>query len=298
MGKILCSTGAILGKPNNNDYRLLKEYAPRLQCDGFELMTSSSWYPVLDDMIATVKSYGLNIPVIHSHKALGESLCGMTATFSEGRFQEYVMSPEEDEETYRQGTEKFLLNLKMAEELGAEKMVLHLWNGTVSDKNIKKNVERFGTWKALADKAGVDLMVENVICNTNDPLYNVNLVAKAYESAHFVYDTKMAEFHDQTMKLFEPEYEWIVKKGRIKHLHVNDYGGGYMDWNHMQVLPIGAGHIDFEAFFRKLGSLGYTGDYTVESTALAENGDVDYNMLNTCFERIRIFRDTYIEKNN
>lgn len=37
MNKILCSTGAIIGKPNNNDYRLLKEYAPRLECDGFHL---------------------------------------------------------------------------------------------------------------------------------------------------------------------------------------------------------------------------------------------------------------------
>lgn len=30
MNKILCSSGAIIGKVNNNDYTLLKEYAPRL----------------------------------------------------------------------------------------------------------------------------------------------------------------------------------------------------------------------------------------------------------------------------
>lgn len=289
MNKILCSSGAIIGKVNNNDYTLLKEYAPKLNCDGFELMMSSSWYPIWDDVIAAVSSYGLHIPVIHSQKSLGEALCGMTTSFSAGKFHDYVMTPEEDKEAYRQGTKKFLLNLKLADKLGAEKMVFHLWNGTVSDKNIEKSVERFGEWKSLADKTGIELLVENVICNTYNPLHNVDLVAKRYSDAGFVYDTKMAEFHDRTMKLFSPEYEYIVKEGRIKHLHVNDYGGGYMDWAHMQVLPIGAGHIDFDFFFGKLREYGYRGDFTVESTALAKDGTVDFDMLNGCFDKIREF---------
>ena len=294
MNKILCSSGAIIGKVNNNDYTLLKEYAPRLNCDGFELMMSSSWYPILDDVISTVSSYGLNIPVIHSQKSLGEALCGMTTTFSEGKFHDYVMTPDEDKETFRQGTARFLQNLKLAEKLGAEKMVIHLWNGTVSDKNIEKNVERFGEWKLLSDKAGIELLVENVICNTNSPLYNMDLVAKHYPDAGFVYDTKMAEFHDQTMKLFSTEYEYIVKEGRIRHLHINDYGGGYMDWAHMQVLPIGAGHIDFASFFAKLGEYGYRGDFTVESTALAKDGSIDFDMLNGCFNKIRELKEQYL----
>ena len=287
MNRILCSSGAIIGKVNNNDYTLLKEYAPRLNCDGFELMMSSSWYDILDDVITKVKSYGLSIPVIHSQKSLGESLCGMTTTYADGQFYNYVMTPEEDRETFQEGTKRFLLNVKLAHELGAEKMVLHLWNGNVSDKNIEKNVDRFGKWKQLAEKEGIELLAENVICNTYNPLYNVNLVAKKYPDAGFVYDTKMAEFHDQTMKLFSPEYEYIVKEGRIRHLHVNDYGGGYMDWAHMQVLPIGAGHVDFEAFFKKLGEYGYEGDYTVESTALKKDATVDFDMLNGCFDKIR-----------
>ncbi len=294
MNRILCSSGAFIGKANNNDYTLLKEYAPKLDCDGFELMMSSSWYPILDDVIAAVKTNGLNIPVIHSQKSLGEALCGMTTTFSEGRFHDHVMPPEEDKETFSRGTERFRLNLKLAQKLGAEKMVLHLWNGTVSDKNIEKNVERFGAWKLLADKAGVELLVENVICNTYDPLKNVDLVAKTYPDAGFVYDTKMAEFHGQTMRIFSPEYEYIVKEGRIRHLHINDYGGGYMDWGHMQVLPIGAGHIDFEGFFTKLGEYGYSGDFTVESTALAKDGTVDFDMLNECFRKIGEFKKRFL----
>lgn len=291
MNRILCSAGAFIGRGNNYDYTLLKEYDSKLDCDGYEVMMYSAWYPILDEVISAVKSYNLCIPVIHAQKSLGETMCGMTSSSFEGVFQDSMMTAEEDEETFKEGTERFLLNLKLAEGLGAQKMVLHLWNGIASDRNIEKNVERFGIWKALADKAGVDLLVENVICNKRDPLHNVSLVAKAYKDAGFVYDTKMAEFHDQTMKIFDEEYEWILREGRIRHLHVNDYGGGFMDWGHMQVLPIGAGHVDFETFFDKLGKYGYTGDFTIEATAVSRTGEVDFNMLNDCFSKLRVLRE-------
>ena len=67
-----------------------------------------------------------------------------------------------------------------------------------------------------------------------------------------------------------------------------------MDWAHMQVLPIGAGHIDFASFFAKLGEYGYRGDFTVESTALAKDGSIDYDMLNGCFIKIRELKEQYL----
>ncbi len=287
MPRILCSTGAFLGKSNNNDYRLLKEYAPRLECDGLELMMSSAWYSKLEHIANEIKSYGLTIPMVHSQKSLGESMSGMKVDFSGGKYNEYIMTAEEDEATFREGTERFIQNLRLAEQVGAEKMVLHLWNGLVSDKNIQKNIERFGVWKDMADRAGISLLVENVICNNNSPLYNMKLVAEVYEDAGFVYDTKMAEFHGETMKLFEPEYEWIVRDGRIKHLHLNDYDGGYMDWGNMKVLPVGYGHVDFDLFLGRLAEYRYSVDCTVEATAVDREGQVDFAMLNECFNNIR-----------
>ena len=38
MNRILCSTGALIGRPNGRDYTLLNECAKRLDCDGFEFM--------------------------------------------------------------------------------------------------------------------------------------------------------------------------------------------------------------------------------------------------------------------
>ena len=31
-------------------------------------------------------------------------------------------------------------------------------------------------------------------------------------------------------QLYDKEYEWIWKEGHIRHYHVNDYAGGYMDF--------------------------------------------------------------------
>ena len=43
----------------------------------------------------------------------------------------------------------------------------------------------------------------------------------------------------------------------------------------------------FDGFFKKLGEYGYTGDFTVEATALAKDGTVDFDMINGCFRKIR-----------
>ncbi len=40
MCKILCSTGALIGNPNNKDYKLLETLSKQLTCDGFEFMMS------------------------------------------------------------------------------------------------------------------------------------------------------------------------------------------------------------------------------------------------------------------
>ena len=104
----------------------------------------------------------------------------------------------------------------------------------------------------------------------------------------------MAAFHEQLDELYREENAFLMDNGNIQHFHVNDYGGGYMDFSDMRVLPIGAGHVDFESFFEKLGSYGYDGDYTVESTMLSKNGDVNFAVLNDCFEKIRALRDKHI----
>ena len=44
MAEILCSTGALIGRPNGRKYELLKDLVPLLTCDGLEFMMYDSWY--------------------------------------------------------------------------------------------------------------------------------------------------------------------------------------------------------------------------------------------------------------
>lgn len=295
MRQILCSTGALLGRPNHRDYRLLKDIAGKLECDGFEFMIYGSWYPEVEELIASVKALHLNIPVVHCQKSLGEALCGMKVRQEGSKYPEYIMTEEEDKACFLKGLEEFKINLKVACAFGAKELVLHLWNGLPSDKNIEKNIERFGQLNELAQKEGIDLMVENVVCNAHDPLYDMRLFYQTYPDVHFVYDTKMAEFHRQTLTVFEPEWDWIWRGRHVKHLHINDYNGGYMDWGNLNVLPIGKGHVDFDSFFSKLAKYEYRGDYTIEATGFnSVTGNIDFAMLNECFGRLRKLINQYM----
>ncbi len=283
MNEILCSTGALLGRPNNRDYRHLKELFGQLVCDGLELMVYDSWYPEAEEMMRTLAGFDLPIPVVHCQKSLSEQLSGGIVRLINGEYIYYEMTTDEDEKNFERAILEFKLNLDIASCVGADRMVLHLWNGLISDRNIRRNVERFGRLKEMAEKKGILLMVENVICNTHDPMYDMRLVYEAYPDVSFVFDTKMAEFHGQTALLFEEEWRWMLTGGHIRHFHINDYGGGLKDWGNLRVLPIGKGHVDFASFFSKLKDYDYSGDYTVEATAfgadlgqrVALNGDAE-----------------------
>ena len=113
-------------------------------------------------------------------------------------------------------------------------------------------------------------------------------LAERYPDIHFIYDTKMAAFHEQLLRTYEPSDAWLWEEGRIRHLHINDYDGGYMEWSKLKALPVGEGHIDFPQFFHFIREKKYAGDFTVEATAFdRKTGEIDVVMLNRCFEKIR-----------
>ena len=274
MQEIYCSTGSLIGRPNGRDYRLLKTLVPQLECDGIELMIYPDWYPDPAALIFFLKPLHLHIPVLHCEKAVSEHI-------TRG-------GEEETEEAYR----LFRINCRIGESLGAEKMVFHLWNGIISDSNIENNIRAYGTLRNIAKEYGLDLLVENVICH-RDPMTHWAALRKEYPEIHFVFDTKMADFHRQLDLLYSPEYEWLHTENHILHYHVNDYGGGYMDWSNLKVLSVGTGHIDFDRFFRFIAMNNYRGGFTLEATGFDRNGIVNIRMLNEQFDRARNFLRKY-----
>lgn len=269
MSEILCSTGALIGRPNGRDYRLLKELAGQLACDGFEFMMYSNWYEEADRMVEELLAMKLHIPVVHCQKSVGEAV-------SKG-----------GEENLADAFGRFEINCKIAQRLGAKKMVMHLWDGITSDANFANNISAYRELSAMTEDYGVELLVENVVCNREDPMKHWCELREIYPQIRFVFDTKMAAFHEQIDLLYQEEYKWLFTEDHIRHYHVNDYAGAYKDWKNLKTLPIGKGHIDFERFFDYLKQTGYDGTFTVESTAFGADGSVDVEMLNRQFAYIR-----------
>lgn len=269
MSKILCSTGALIGRPNGRDYKMLRTLSKQLDCDGFEFMMYSSWYEEVDELKNSLREMELCIPVMHCEKHIGESI-------SKGGQEELA-------DAYR----RFAINCDIAQSIGAKKLVIHLWDGQTSDSNFSSNLAAYSHLWDKAQECELDLLVENVVCNVENPMKHWCELHDEYPDIHFIFDTKMAAFHAQLDLLYEPEYDWLWKEKHIRHYHVNDYAGGYMDWQNLRTLPIGKGNVDFTRFFDFINKIGYEDTFTVESTAFNSEGAIDVEMLNNQFVYMR-----------
>ena len=268
MHRIICSTGALLGRPNGRDFYLMKDCVNRLTCDGYELLMYDTWYDRAEELAKFFASLSIAIPFFHCEKRIGE-------LFS-------LRGPGDWEE----GLRKFEINCELAAFLHAGDMVLHLWDGPVSDRFFANNLEIYPRLRRIAAAHGIRLLVENVVCNRLDPLTHWAELKSRYPDALFILDTKMAAFHGQLDTVytegFKPYWE-----NHIRHLHINDYGGDSMDWQNLKTLHVGQGHIDFERFFAYLRTIGYQGDYTVEATSFLPDGIINIDALNNTFAYIR-----------
>ncbi|MBR4359056.1 MAG: sugar phosphate isomerase/epimerase [Clostridia bacterium] len=267
MHQVLCSTGALIGRPNGRDYRLLSGCADHLTCDGYEFMMYDSWYPEREEVTRFLLSLGLRFPVIHCEKSVGEKL-----------------SSGDRGETLR-AFDDFRVNCEIGSAIGAVKMVLHLWNGAPSDRQIGNHLAAYEQLKDMARQHGIQLTVENVVCTAQDPLTHFQSLLSMDPDALFTWDTKLAAFHGQTEALYDPDRSWLWE--HIAHMHINDYNGGYADWGHLKTLHIGQGSIDFERLFAYLPLTRYQGDFTVEATSFLPDGVIHWGDLNRTFAWIR-----------
>ena len=79
MDRILCSTGACIGRPNGRDFRLLADCVRNVDCGGWEFMMYDSWYSEIADILSLLCRLGVHIPVIHCEKSIGEKIIDQRA---------------------------------------------------------------------------------------------------------------------------------------------------------------------------------------------------------------------------
>lgn len=266
---VLCSSGALITRFNGRDPALLRSILPGIEADGLEFMIYPSWddkLPYIRGVMRSLAADGVFIPVVHADKRIGE-----------------LLSLGSDAELEEAG-ERFERNCEIAAELSASLMVLHLWGGPASDRDIDRNLSVLSGYIGLARSYGILLTVENVICANSSPLDIMRRIMPEFPDCRFTIDTKMAEFHRELPETTADESLW---QGRVSHLHVNDYAGGLKDFGDLRVMHIGEGHVDFEPFFRRVKDSGYEGYASVESTSVLPDGSINTEKLNRSLRRVR-----------
>ena len=263
MSRILCSTGAIIARANNRDYGLLADIMHHLTCDGLEFMMYQGWHGGHEaGLVRALAPY--DVPVFHMTKQIGEWVSQGNLADAEAMFRE---------------------DCALAKAMGSGLLVLHLWSGQASDQHMERNIAAYPVLRDMAEGYGLQLTVENVLCNTRDPQTHMRVLAEKYPDIRFTFDTKMAAFHSQEEELYAPENAWL--RERIAHFHVNDYAGGHMDWANMSARALGRGHVDFDRFFACVRQMGYQGEFTCEASALNADGSVRYDEMNASLDWIR-----------
>lgn len=264
MNRVLCSTGTMIGRPNGRNFRLLEKMCPLLNCDGLEFLMYDTWYDRISEIKEFMKTIPMPVYVYHIEKQIGE-----------------LVSKNQLDEAIR----RMKINCDLAKALGAELLVLHLYNGVISDSNIDFNIECYKYLEKIADDYGLTLTVENVVCNHKDPMTHLCALIEKYPQIKLTFDTKMADFHKQLNLLYEEKYRHVW--AHIAHFHINDYLGGYMDWTNLRVLHLGQGDIDFDKLFEYIKKMGYRGDFTTEATSFDGDGQIYPERLNETVNKIR-----------
>lgn len=264
--KIYVSTGSFTGNTYGNSHEHIAGILEKVNADGFEFLMVKRWYDKIDTVIRDFNRWGFNFPVFHMDKNIGE----------------YISRNGDGDVAL--AAEIFERNCANACELGSKKLVLHLWGGLPSDKNINFNMEYFGKLNEKAMDYGFVLTVENVVCNTFDPMEHLRKLVLLYPHINFTIDTKFAAFHNQLAEYYASDNRYLWDSRHITHLHISDYKGGYMEWEKLRGLHPGQGTTDFSGLFQYMKKIDYDGTISLETTV---NPSEDISLTNKSLEFIR-----------
>ena len=277
---VLCSTGAIVGRLNGRDHRLIMKYFPLLRCDGMEFMMYETWYDRRHEIARDLAASGIAFPAMHADKTIGDRISRDGPGDAESALRDFEW------------------NCQVAKVIGAKQLVIHLWGSLDSDRCMEHNYAAYRRLAAMARAHELELTVENVVCSHSDPMTHLREMRALFPDCAFTIDTKMSAFHGQMPLFSQPEWAWLWTEKRIRHLHVNDYRGGVMDWASLRTLFIGDGQIDFDPFFETAGRYGYQGSLTCECTAMRPDGSVDIDRMNDSLDAVRALAARYLDGQN
>jgi sugar phosphate isomerase/epimerase len=157
---ILCSTGIVTRGPDQTDHTTILEHVSKLGAAGYELVLYQAWYGHLDEVIEDLRTSNLSFPAVHADKLIGAGLGS------------------EDADEADEALATLELNCRAAAALGAEMLVLHLWELPTGDQTIERNLDRLPACLDMAEAYNVVLAVETIPGTVGTPLANLKLAVR------------------------------------------------------------------------------------------------------------------------
>lgn len=262
--KVYCSTGAIIGRENNYNWQLIIDNKDKLVSEGYELMMLKVYYEQFREMERQFEVHDMSFPVIHSDKDIGTLLSQV------------------DVQSSKEAIRLFELNCEFGINIGAAMIVLHLWGGNNSEKNIEHNINSCETLLEISQRYKLTLLIENIPCWHKDPLSYWNILEQRYPEVRFILDTRFVGFHSQTDEIFKIDYF-----NKILHMHVSDFTGPPRDFSSLRpILHPHEGIIDMDPLLSRITSM-YDGSITLESPVINSDGTLDIEKLNNSLNYIK-----------
>jgi len=263
--KYYCSTGTFIGRVNGRNHRLIVEYGPQIQCDGFEFMMADTWYDKIDEILRDLDGCGLTFPTFHGDKETGNMISSL---------------PDEE---FGKCIDLWKINMEVAAHLGSKKAVCHIWGRPDSDGNLPRIFERVQQLRKISASYGIDMLSENNVVLYGSPMEHMLEFIEKDPTFGVIIDTRAAQFHRE----LEATCDAVPLWKNVRHIHISDMHGGYKQWDAMYpILAPGEGDVDFPRFFRSLHALGYDNTITLESPAMRPDS-VGVDELNRFMQFIR-----------
>jgi sugar phosphate isomerase/epimerase len=252
---ILCSTGIVTRGPDQTDHTTILEHVSKLGAAGYELVLYQAWYGHLDEVIEDLRTSNLSFPAVHADKLIGAGLGS------------------EDADEADEALATLELNCRAAAALGAETLVLHLWELPTGDQTIERNLDRLPACLDMAEAYNVVLAVETIPGTVGTPLANLKLAVERDPRCRITLDTEFLGLHGQVSESIAAD--WLWAEGRVRHVHLKDFDGRLRDGGGRRYLLPGEGSLDLQGFLTGLVDRGYDGAITLEASATTPSGELD-----------------------
>jgi sugar phosphate isomerase/epimerase len=260
MLQLLCSTGTFSRFPDLTDYRSIFTFGSELEVDGFELMFYPDWSANLDHISKALLASELKFPVIHAEKGIIPAL----------------LSSKTDE--VEQGWQWMHKNCVLGELLGCSLLIFHLWGFPTYDVELERNLFYLKDCIKIAEDYRLKLAIETVPCKYNDPLGNIHRVLDQEPDMLIALDTEFLAMHNQLEAAYQAD--WLWQRNRVRHIHIKDYdGSGYTSDTARRYLHPGEGSINFLEMFDILKLRQFSGNISLESSIVDQDGSRDISKL-------------------